>query len=400
MAKGRKKWQKEFIKRVFKQKKNDDLFSDIILSDMNLLNSKNVHLPSSLYKFYTTTSENLMDIKNKRMWLSHPSTFNDPYDCTIGINEEEYEKRNVLEYIKKYNLLDDSSDEKFSQSEFNEISNSCINDEEFRYIYSIKQGYSRVMYRIMQNKNQSLQDKIQEIRKSANDDSKRKIDNIRETNIRVTCFLAPKPRGIYYVNNKNDECLSKIQMWSHYANNHKGFCVEYDISSLKNDSTLNCENLDYYKDTKKEEYMAERLSTITKGGLFPVIYTSQRVNLPYTKLVKYKLNKRNDIIETLYKAYITKSTEWSYENEWRLIVDEKVSDYYANKIPFPYIKRIYLGCRMDKHHIKELMDIAKEINVEIGFMKMESHKFDLNYTSSFSYEFEEDMRLIKNPYMK
>jgi hypothetical protein len=395
----RKKWQKEFIKKVFTQKTKNNEFYDIILDDVCLLNCKNRYLPNSLYKFYTTTSENILDIKNKRLWLSHPSTFNDPYDCSIGYNEVEYEKKQLFELIKKNNLLGDSGDNVITENEYNEIYNSCVNGEEY-YLYSKKQGYSEVIYRILNEKTPALKDIIYKLRKMANDDAKQKVDNIRKTNIRVACFSAEKPHGIYYISPQNNECLSKIQMWSHYTNNHKGFCVEYDISSMKQDISLNFSMSHFFSDSDKDKYLAERLSVITKGGLFPVIYTSQRVNIPYTKLKKYNLNERNDIIEILYNAYITKSTVWSYENEWRLIVDEKVSGYYRNKIPFPYVKKIYLGCKMEKSHVDELISIADEIGAEIQFMEMESHKFDLYGSSPFSYKFDKERRLYNVPYKK
>lgn len=399
MSVSRRKWQKDFIKKVHAQKTKDSEFSDIVIDDLCLLNSKNKHLPNSLFKFYTVTSENILDIKNKKLWLSHPSTFNDPYDCSVGYNEDEYEKKQLLEAIRKNNLLGASGDDVITEDEYNEIYNSCVNGEEY-YLYSKKKGYSNVIFDLSQKKTPTLKDKIYKLRSIANEDAKQKIDNIRKTNIRVACFSAKKTHSTYYVSPKNHECLSKIQMWSHYAMNHKGFCVEYDISSMKNDITLNFSQSHFYSDNDKNKYLAERLSVITKGGLFPVIYTAQRVKIPYTKLKNYKLDERNEIIEILYNAYITKSTVWSYENEWRLIIDEKVSGYYKNKIPFPYIKKIYLGCMMDKNHIDELMSIADEIGAEIQFMKMESNKFDLLEISSTYYKLDEERRQYYSPYKK
>lgn len=85
MYNSQKKWQKEFINKVFSQRTKDKGFSDIIiLSDLDLLNSENGYLPKSLFKFYTATSENILDLKNKRIWVAHPSSFNDPYDCRVS----------------------------------------------------------------------------------------------------------------------------------------------------------------------------------------------------------------------------------------------------------------------------------------------------------------------------
>lgn len=399
MPKSRRKWQKEYINTVLSLKTDKSEFSDIILDDMGLVNSNGKYLPNSLYKFYTTTAENILDIKFKRLWLSHPSTFNDPYDCSIGYNEDEFEKKQILDEIRKNHLMGTSGNDIIMVDEYFEIQNSCVNGEEY-YFYSKKKGYSDVIYNIQKRKSKELQDKISEYRKRAKEMAKQKIENIRKTNIRIACFLAEKKHGIYYVNSTNNECLSKIQMWSHYANNHKGFCVEYDISAIKKDINLNYTITDFFKDPEKEKYLEERLLVITKGCLLPVIYTSQRVNIPYTKLKKYELDKREGIIKLLYNAYITKSTIWSYENEWRLVIDDKIAKYYNNKIPFPYIKKIYLGCKMEKCYINELIDIADELGVEIELMKMESHKFDMFESSTWSYKFDRERSRFDLPYRK
>lgn len=134
-----KKWQKEYIKSVLSRKTNNTAFSDIILDDLGLVNSNGKYLPNSLYKFYTTTAENILDIKFKRLWLSHPSTFNDPYDCSIGYNEEEFEKKQILEKIQKNHLIGTSETDAITADEYYDIVNSCVNGEEY-YLYSKKKG--------------------------------------------------------------------------------------------------------------------------------------------------------------------------------------------------------------------------------------------------------------------
>lgn len=399
MSKSKKKWQRECIKTVLSKRTNKSEFSDIILDNLDLVNSNGKHLPNSLYKFYTTTAENILDIKFKRLWLSHPSAFNDPYDCSIGYNEDEFEKKQILDEFRKNHLVGKSGNDIITEDEYRVIEESCVNGEEY-YLYSKKKGYSDVIYNIQKEKSKELQEKISEYRNRANEVAKQKIENIRKTNIRIACFLAEKKHDIYYFNPTNNECLSKIQMWSHYANNHKGFCVEYDISEIKKDINLNYTINDFFSNIEKEKYLQERLMVITKGCLLPVIYTSQRVNIPYTKLKKYKFDKREEIIKLLYDAYITKSTIWSYENEWRLVVDNKIARYYDNKIPFPYIKKIYLGCKMEKPYLDELIYIADELGVEIEMMKMESNKFDMVESSMLSYKWNKKMKSFNLPYRK
>ncbi len=112
------------------------------------------------------------------------------------------------------------------------------------------------------------------------------------------------------------------------------------LVQLKERIEFKYEHWQYFENEK--DYINERLPATLVAGLFPVIYTSQRVKLPFTKLRKFDIHNRELVDEILYKAYITKSTNWSYEKEWRLIVDDRVSGFYANKIHFPiYIKNIF-----------------------------------------------------------
>jgi hypothetical protein len=105
-TKTQKKWQKTFITNVFAQKtKRDDTYSKIIINNPELLNDKNTHIPKTLFKFYAPTSDNIFDIKKQRLWCSHPSSFNDPFDCHTGYDIDNYEKFSILDHIKKVGFV-------------------------------------------------------------------------------------------------------------------------------------------------------------------------------------------------------------------------------------------------------------------------------------------------------
>ena len=108
---------------------------------------------------------------------------------------------------------------------------------------------------------------------------KQKINEI----IGVTCF-AERP--------------DNVLMWSHYANKHTGFCVEYDFSKLK--------------------------STEAKSMLFPVIYSKNRAVLPlglfdFSDIKNVKLVENSLPIPEIVEALLIKSEVWQYEEEWRII---------------------------------------------------------------------------------
>lgn len=105
--KTKRKWQRSYIKKVFDnslgKRKN---YSETILNNVDLLNEKNDFLPKSLFRFYPNASANIGDIKNQRLWLSHPNSFNDPFDCNIGYDSEKYEKKCLIDLINKIGFVD------------------------------------------------------------------------------------------------------------------------------------------------------------------------------------------------------------------------------------------------------------------------------------------------------
>jgi hypothetical protein len=65
MRNKKRKWQRRFIKKIF-ESSNDKkkYFSKIMLQNISLINEKNEYLPTYLFKYYSPTSENILDIKN------------------------------------------------------------------------------------------------------------------------------------------------------------------------------------------------------------------------------------------------------------------------------------------------------------------------------------------------
>ncbi|MCI5662068.1 MAG: DUF2971 domain-containing protein [Clostridia bacterium] len=148
-----------------------------------------------------------------------------------------------------------------------------------------------------------------------------------------------------------------LLMWSGYADEFRGMCVEYDLSNM--DGSY------YYH-------------------LFPVVYKDGRYGKAcidqYTseELQCYKQDNyisEDSELQDIYSAAICKSNRWSGEAEWRMIVSyvqmhEKYNkagmwegdfeEQYAissQYISFPYIKSVCLGPRMEervKEHIKEI----------------------------------------------
>lgn len=391
----KKNWQNGFIKEVFdSSNEKQKSYSKSILQRMDLLDKKNDFLPQYLFKYYSPTSQNILDIKNQRLWMAHPNFFNDPFDCNIGYDRVNFEKRKLIQIINEIGCVDHSKyDSGFTIEEKDRIIRSKI--EDISYWNSNIESYSDAKRKVLDNKSNDFKKNINRRLDDATQEIDDKVGKLKNIDIRVTCFSNF---------DRYDEFYKQIVMWSHYADNHRGFCVEYDLSFLKPENNLKIHDRSFYED--KDKYLNERNQAIIRAGIFPVEYTAKRINIPYSKLEKIKIESSGNIFynsnidELIYKTFLVKSANWNYEKEWRIIVDENICKYYENKIPFPYIKAIYLGCKADNDLINTMIDIGKEINAEVTILKMDGQKFILESNSTWSYEYDREKSKSNDPYSR
>jgi hypothetical protein len=144
--------------------------------------------------------------------------------------------------------------------------------------------------------------------------------------------------------------MKHITMWSHYANHHKGFCIEYDIEKIQHGD------------------MGRRM-------LFPVIYSDAMFDCTKFLAPTVKdLSNFNNLYPILQAIY--KSPEWKYEMEWRLVfiagVIRAESDY-----PMPSTSRVFLGARIsDKDRVK-VLSVCQSKRIECYQMSLRHNRFEL-----------------------
>ncbi|MCH5271962.1 MAG: DUF2971 domain-containing protein [Lachnospiraceae bacterium] len=145
-------------------------------------------------------------------------------------------------------------------------------------------------------------------------------------------------------------------MWSHYADNHKGFCIEYDC------------NLDN---------ICDNVALIS-----PVVYSVMRPKIPWKSfiaadnLVKKEIDK--DTFTSFLFSFLTKDEVWSYEREWRILVPStnKVMDIKA-----PPISCIYLGALCSEENQERMLSIAKQLDVPVKKMVIDRGEYNLHVES-------------------
>lgn len=140
----------------------------------------------------------------------------------------------------------------------------------------------------------------------------KRLQNIQAYNNRIACF-----------SESNDSVL----MWAHYGNALKGGCLCFDTS----------------KDIKLFSH-------------------AQKVN--YTQLRPHRNN---------FEQYFTKSAEWAYEQEWRIVEE-------SEKIETPSCSGIIIGEKMEEDKFFELAFYANKIGIPVYKAKADPEIYKIRIT--------------------
>ena len=140
-------------------------------------------------------------------------------------------------------------------------------------------------------------------------------------------------------------------MWSHYANMHKGACIEFEI-----DGERDFKNVAYYNELQKFEFT----------HALEVIFGHQ--------IAKKDIDTENSDYKFILDPIFNKAQCWEYEKEIRCVFPKKNSDPRIYEIvdkdgkkwtllKMPKIKNIYLGCNADNDFVNKVKDIANNIPI-------------------------------------
>lgn len=312
---------------------------------------KSEHLPTDLYKFMPPTIYSLANIIQGTIHLSSPKVFNDPFDSYLFVNEECFKKKFLLSKLKEQQLVTDieESADLLTTKEYWEIYYSRCEGEKKNFN---RKSFWSTIYEISKGKSDNFQRQFNYIITDARNACNSKMKSLRDTVYRISSFSHFSDE---------EELLENTTMWSHYADNHRGFCVKYK---------LDFEHSDFRE--------------ILLCGLFPVRYRAKTEEITANQLFNLK-EKNNELIiddnvkKKILKSHITKSRFWSYEKEWRLILSQRnCCLLYENNIIFPKIEAIYLGSRVDKSIEKLLVQFGEMYNIQIFKTKKSDYKFTLS----------------------
>lgn len=209
-----------------------------------------------LYKYRIFNTYSIDSLITKKIWVSKPGDFNDPFDCPATWLTLTVTSRVAT---KDHNRLDQA---------LRAAAHGYIQWDDWRLDELKKTAY-----------------------KTVNSTERLSYEQVEEI----------KNMGIYSLSKTADDVL----MWAHYADEHKGFCIEYDMI-----------------DKSEGEF--------------------EFVSVDYDVTERFKIFADTDIDKLRREASRLKANQWKYEQECRLIYKEGNKAYSE-----PYlISSIIFGLRM------------------------------------------------------
>ena len=143
-------------------------------------------------------------------------------------------------------------------------------------------------------------------------------------------------------------------MWAHYANNHRGFCIEYEVL-----------NSQYIWDVN---YATKRLAL-----------ANSLINL---LIESYKGNMDNQYFGLIIQQNLIKSIEWEYEHEYRILqlkADVPGIGSYGGEADITTlglkVSKIIIGWQCK--HYDQLADIAQKLECKISLVEPSKTSFQM-----------------------
>lgn len=194
--------------------------------------------PKNLYRYRAFNDNNLNSLRENKFLLTKPTLFNDPFDSLLFVDRQK-----IIESLNSGNDID--------------VVERLKNDSYFRERQVKLFGKDFVEKHLNLNSFKSKEEKDIFTRVSI-EISEKLIDKIIEESLKslkqsslVACL---------------SEDYSSILMWSHYADNHKGFAINYDFNERYSIETG-------IPGVKATEFADKKI--------FPVRYSNERFDATY-----------------------------------------------------------------------------------------------------------------------
>jgi len=256
-----------------------------------------------LYKYRDWTDKfHKKILTENEIYFPSPKQFNDPFDCRISPNFSLLTDAEKTEYIDKITI---------------------------KYFYELE------------GRGINIKEKLDTL------DNKLEVISMFQKEYDESIFdIQDKSFGIFSLSFIWDNIL----MWSHYANNHKGFCIGFNerelvFSGVLGKSGIKGGNVEYKKDYPKINPIANIDDDFEKG--FTITHT--------------------------------KSADWEYEKEYRILkIFENSKEQRKLKFLDLCISEVILGVDICENDKNDIIEICKSKNIPLYQAYKKDYKFELS----------------------
>lgn len=311
---------------------------------------KNKEMENSIFKYCSSKTAKLI-LLNNEVLLNKPNDFNDPYDSSLMFEERDLkiardvllnyaadialkrvlkEHYHVLPFRHKIIALPATWTMKlndYRNKRFKEYK-PVLNYAKLIGLFArlgLKNGKER------SNSQKALDDFIYLKNSGKIEESISKAVQEASATLSISCF---------------SKIEDSVLMWSHYADNNKGICLEF-------------ENEGFLDVSYSEERTAIRIRKIMYKILWN-FHTKEKIEISKKEL---------PIFLIAIAPLLTKSKDWAYEKEVRCIFNSSNKQLISRNDQFFYrlktLKSIILGCRTSENDKCDFIKIAQQKGVPV-----------------------------------
>lgn len=305
-------------------------------------------LPKTLFKYRRGTEDDFIAFENDQAWFSYPKDFDDDTDTTINNDIEteiaEY-KKDPSSFIKKLSLAFVRLFAKQFQIDVN--SGEDLIDEAiplFNDDGTFNEEKTRDFLTILLP-NQPIDDLMLFLKRIVtslltSNNGVKALEPILSKYVEINRTL----RNSVFAFSLAEEGDNKA-MWSSFGNENSGFCIEYEFPK---DTIIGQEILLH---------------------LLPIYYGEKPIVYFHDVVCKELLSadKRNGVDYETYQQWFlsacTKDKTYEFQKEWRITFNKDTIN--SNLQPFPFIKSVILGERINDINRDRIIKSAKKKNINV-----------------------------------
>lgn len=303
-------WIYEYEDKMFKEYTNKE-------SLKRAVQLKHSNMPEILYKYRTFSPNSIDALKDNYLIAAKPELLNDIHE---GVLFADYDKYWRIMYSRIISVLELNLGKKMINNIFE--------------INSIEEAHECIANTF-----------------DIDLESKQFKDLCKDTELLMRFALEKFEKEVIMVSNDIYRICSlsgtskSNTMWSHYANEHKGFCLGYGIRNANN-----------------------LITELT----FPIRYRDKMIEVE-PEILTESVDTQGMI---LLNSLSLKSINWIHEQEWRIIIG-KTCEEDKEKIKLPYLEEIILGSKISEENAEILMKIAREKKIKLYKMFKVRGSFEL-----------------------